>query len=67
MPLVTETVEHAKNVVSEPKQLSSGDKFDVLFVLMIVLLLFAFKNVTAFIMKAAGALILILGTYTLLT
>lgn len=67
MPLVTETVEHAKNVVSEPKQLSSGDKFDVLFVLMIVLLLFAFKNVTAFIMKAIGALILILGTYTLLT
>lgn len=67
MPLVTETVEQTKEVLSSPKQMSSGDKFDVLFVLMIVLLMFAFKNITAFIMKALGALILILGTYTLLT
>ena len=67
MPLVTETVEQTKEVLSSPKQMSSGDKFDVLFVLMSVLLIFAFKNITAFIMKASGVLILILGTYTLLT
>ena len=67
MPLVTETVQQTKEVLSSPKQMSSGDKFDVLFVLMIVLLMFAFKNITAFIMKASGVLILILGTYTLLT
>jgi len=66
MPLTLQTVQEVKTVAKEAPSFSSGEKMDVLFVIMIVLLLFAFKNVTAFLMKGAGLIVLGLGVYTLL-
>jgi|LauGreDrversion4_2_1035121.scaffolds.fasta_scaffold420909_2 hypothetical protein len=66
MPLTLQTVQEVKTVAKEAPSFSSGEKMDVLFVIMIVLLMFAFKNITAFIMKGAGLIVLGLGLYTLL-
>ncbi len=67
MPLVTKQIEEVKHDVIDPviKSISSHEKFDVIFVIMIVLLLFAFKNVTAFIIKTLGIVFVMAGLYTL--
>ena len=67
MPFVIKPIEEIKSNVEEMQvdSFSNNEKFDVLLVIMIVLLMFAFKNVTAFIMKLVGALIVGLGVYTL--
>lgn len=68
MPFIMKPIEEVKSNIEEIRNdsFSNTEKFDVLLVVMIILLMFAFKNVTAFIMKMIGALIIGLGLYTLI-
>ena len=65
--VIDKKVEEVQQQVIQPSfdKVTNSEKFDILFVIMIVLLMFAFKNVTAFIMKMIGALIIGLGIYAL--
>jgi len=68
MPFELKQLEEVKTEVLDPVigQLSNSEKFDVLFVIMIVLLMYAFRGVTAFIFKLIGAAIIVGGVFTLL-
>tara|TARA_R100000231_G_C5317907_1_gene162483 strand:+ start:774 stop:974 length:201 start_codon:yes stop_codon:yes gene_type:complete len=63
MPFITETVENLKTQTDEV--MNTGDTSDVVFVMLIVIVLWAFSKFTAFILKGIGAVILALGFYTL--
>ena len=63
MPFITETVENLKTQTDEV--MNTGDTSDVVFVMLIVVVLWAFSKFTAFILKGIGAVIIALGLYTL--
>lgn len=45
---------------------SNSEKFDVMFVIMVVLLMFTFSRLTSIIFKALGSIIIAFGLYTLI-
>jgi len=60
---ITQVEQQVSNINIE--KFTNSEKFDVLFVIMIVLLMFAFSRFTAVIFKLIGAVIIGLGVYTL--
>lgn len=64
---IEETIAQVEQQVSDIniEKFTNSEKFDVLFVIMIVLLMFAFSRFTAVIFKLIGAVIIGLGVYTL--
>jgi hypothetical protein len=62
-PIETLKQEHIDPIIGK---FSNNEKFDVLFVIMIVLLLFAFSKITSFIFRGIGVVIIALGIYTLI-
>ncbi len=67
MPFITETVEETIDEIKTHTDdlVNTGDTSDVVFVMLIVLVLWAFSKFTAIILKSIGAIILALGLYTL--
>tara|TARA_R110000824_G_scaffold247627_2_gene436675 strand:- start:1674 stop:1886 length:213 start_codon:yes stop_codon:yes gene_type:complete len=67
MPFITETVEETiSDLKTQTDDLvNTGDKSDVVFVILIVVVLWAFSRFTAIILKSVGAIIVALGLYTL--
>ena len=45
---------------------SNSEKFDVMFVIMVVLLMFTFSRLTSIILKVLGSIIITFGLYTLI-
>ena len=45
---------------------SNSEKFDVMFVIMVVLLMFTFSRLTSIIFKVLGSIIITFGLYTLI-
>jgi hypothetical protein len=45
---------------------SNSEKFDVMFVIMVVLLMFTFSRLTSIIFKVLGSIIIAFGLYTLI-
>ena len=67
MPFITETVEETIGEIKTHTDdlVNTGDKSDVVFVILIVVVLWAFSRFTAIILKSVGAIIVALGLYTL--
>ena len=67
MPFIVKPIEEIKTEILNPTvdKINQGDKMDVVLVLLIVLLMFVFRSITAFLLKAIGAVIIAIGLYTL--
>ena len=61
-------VEEIQEQVLNPTidKINEGDKMDVVLVILIVALMFVFRGITAFLLKAIGVVIIAAGLYTLL-
>ena len=67
MPFIVKSIEEIKTEILNPTvdKINQGDKMDVVLVILIVLLMFVFRSITAFLLKAIGAVIIAIGFYTL--
>ena len=67
MPFIVKPIEEIKTEILNPTvdKINQGDKMDVVLVILIVLLMFVFRGITAFLLKAIGAVIIAIGLYTL--
>ena len=67
MPFIVKPIEEIKTEILNPTvdKINQGDKIDVVLVILIVLLMFVFRSITAFLLKAIGAVIIAIGLYTL--
>ena len=67
MPFIVKPIEEIKTEILNPTvdKINQGDKMDVVLVILIVLLMFVFRSITAFLLKAIGAVIIAIGLYTL--
>jgi hypothetical protein len=67
MPFIVKPIEEIKTEILNPTvdKINQGDKMDVVLVILIVLLMFVFRSITAFLFKAIGAVIIAIGLYTL--
>ena len=67
MPFIVKPIEEIKTEILNPTvdKINQGDKMDVVLVMLIVLLMFVFRSITAFLLKAIGAVIIAIGLYTL--
>jgi len=67
MPFIVKPIEEIKTEILNPTvdKINQGDKMDVVLVILIVLLMFVFRSITAFLLKAIGAVIIGAGLYTL--
>ena len=67
MPFIVKPIEEIKTEILNPTvdKINQGDKMDVVLVILIVLLMFVFRGITAFLLKAIGAVIIGAGLYTL--
>ena len=67
MPFIVKPIEEIKTEILNPTvdKINQGDKMDVVLVILIVLLMFVFPSITAFLLKAIGAVIIAIGLYTL--
>ena len=67
MPFIVKPIEEIKTEILNPSvdKINQGDKMDVVLVILIVLLMFVFRSITAFLLKAIGAVIIAIGLYTL--
>ena len=67
MPFIVKPIEEIKTEILNPTvdKINQGDKIDVVLVILIVLLMFVFRGITAFLLKAIGAVIIAIGLYTL--
>ena len=67
MPFIVKQIEEIKTEILNPTvdKINQGDKMDVVLVILIVLLMFVFRSITAFLLKAIGAVIIAIGLYTL--
>ena len=67
MPFIVKPIEEIKTEILNPTvdKINQGDKMDVVLVILIVLLMFVFLSITAFLLKAIGAVIIAIGLYTL--
>ena len=67
MPFIVKPIEEIKTEILNPTvdKINEGDKMDVVLVILIVLLMFVFRSITAFLLKAIGAVIIAIGLYTL--
>lgn len=68
MPFIVKPIEEIKTEIINPTvdKINQGDKMDVVLVILIVLLMFVFRGITAFLLKAIGVVIIAAGLYTLL-
>ena len=69
MPFIVKPIEEIKTERLNPTvdKINQGDKMDVVLVILIVLLMFVFRSITAFLFKAIGVVIIGLGIYTLIS
>ena len=69
MPFIVKPIEEIKTEIINPTvdKINQGDKMDVVLVILIVLLMFVFRGITAFLFKAIGVVIIGLGIYTLIS
>ena len=67
MPFIVKSIEEIKTEILNPTvdKINQGDKMDVVLVILIVLLMFVFRGITTFLLKAIGAVIIGVGLYTL--
>lgn len=67
MPIITQPIEEVKEYIEDhtPIQLSSGDIADVWFVVFIGMLMYFFSNFVSLLIKVGGAILVILGLYTI--
>ena len=67
MPFIVKPIEEIETEILNPTvdKINQGDKMDVVLVILIVLLMFVFRGITAFLLKAIGAVIIGAGLYTL--
>ena len=67
MPFIVKPIEEIKTEILNPTvdKINQGDKMDVVLVILIVLLMFVFRGITPFLLKAIGAVIIGAGLYTL--
>ena len=67
MPFIVKPIEEIKTEILNPTvdKINQGDKMDVVLVILIVLLMFVFRGITTFLLKAIGAVIIGVGLYTL--
>ena len=67
MPFIVKPIEEIKTEILNPTvdKINQGDKMDVVVVILIVLLMFVFRSITAFLLKAIGPVIIAIGLYTL--
>lgn len=67
MPIITQPIEEVKEYIDDntPLQLTSGDIADVWLVIFIGVLMYFFSNFISLIIKVGGAILVILGLYTI--
>ena len=67
MPIITQPIEEVKEYIDEhtPLELTTGDIADVWLVVFIGMLMYFFSNFVSLLIKVGGAILVILGLYTI--
>jgi len=67
MPIITEPIEEVKEYIEDntPLELTTGDIADVWFVIFLGMLMYFFSNFVSLLIKVGGAILVILGLYTI--
>jgi len=67
MPIITQPIEEVKEYIEDhtPVQLSTGDIADVWFVVFLGMLMYFFSGFVSTLIKVGGAILVLLGLYTI--